>query len=79
MPDLGKIERFKVSDLSDLRLQLSNTSFDSWQTADVVSEFLTGRGYGASSERVRHAMLSLNGMSSSEHIQEALERIAFWN
>ncbi len=84
MAEFAKVERFKDSELTDLRLQLVNSSYDSWQAADVVSEFLTGRGYGASPERVRHALvhvnlLNLNGLSTSERMQEALEKIAFVN
>jgi len=74
----GKIEKFKTSDLTGLRLELCNSAYDSWQAADVVSEFLTGRGYGTNPDRVRHAIAGMKGgVTNFERMQEELEKIAF--
>jgi hypothetical protein len=75
---VGKIEKFKPEELTGLRLELSNSAIDSWQAADIVSEFLTGRGYGTSPDRIRHALAGMGGVSADfERMQEALEKIAF--
>jgi hypothetical protein len=71
-----KIEKFKPEELTGLRLELSSSAIDSWQAADIVSEFLTGRGYGTSSDRIRHALTGMGG-ADFERMQEALEKIGF--
>lgn len=78
MAERAKIEKFTASELSSLRLELANSAVDTWQAADIVSEFLTGRGYGTSSDRIRHALLTLEGGTANfQRMQEELEKIAF--
>ena len=43
-----KIEKFSARELLNLRNELLQSGIDSWQAAEVLSGFLTGRGYGVS-------------------------------
>ncbi len=49
MPANTKIEKFSARELLNLRNELLQSGIDSWQAAEVLSGFLTGRGYGVSS------------------------------
>jgi hypothetical protein len=78
MAEQAKIEKFTPTDLANLRLELSNIAFDSWQAAGVVAEFLNGRGYGASPDRILPALLKMKGsVGDFDRMQQALETIAF--
>jgi hypothetical protein len=78
MAERAKIEKFSASELAVLREELSNSIYDSWQTADIVSKFLTGRGYGTSTDRIRHALPGMAADANGiERMQEALETVAF--
>ena len=44
----AKIEKFSARELLNLRNELLQSGIDSWQAAEVLSGFLTGRGYGVS-------------------------------
>jgi hypothetical protein len=78
MAERAKIEKFSQSELANLRLELCKDSFDSWQTADIVCEFLTGRGYGVSTDQVRNITMRVNGGPRDfQRMQEELEKVAF--
>ena len=49
-------EKFAVSDLSNLRSGLLQSGLDSWQAAELISNFLAGHGYGVSTPDARHAV-----------------------
>jgi hypothetical protein len=73
----GMVEKFPVAELVNLRNELMQSGLDSWQAAQVVSSFLSGRGYGVNSERVPDAITRLEGGSCRiECMQEVLERVA---
>ena len=74
----GMVEKFPIAELQDLRNGLLQSGLDSWQAAELVSSFLSGRGYGVSRQRARDAVTRLDGgMSSSlETMQAELEKLA---
>jgi hypothetical protein len=73
----SKIERFSAAQLGNLRTALMNSAIDSWQAADVLSSFLTGRGYGISPQGARDAIARLEGTDRAlDSMQEELERVA---
>ena len=52
-------------------------AIDSWQAADVLRTFLTGRGYGISPQGARDAIARLEGTHRAlDSMQEELERVA---
>lgn len=74
----GRIEKFSLKDLAQLRTELSRSELDSWQAAEVLSSFLAGRGYGVSAQRARDAVLRFEGGHSDlDSIQRELEGLAF--
>ena len=78
MGDERKVEKFPQIELAGLRTELLQTSVDSWQAAELVTAFLSGRGYGADPDMVRQAVLRLEGNQCSlECMQQELERVAY--
>lgn len=71
------VEKFSPAELSNLRSDLLQSGFDSWQAAEVVSVFLAGRGYGASAFEVRNAVTEMDVFASTESIQTVLEKVAY--
>ena len=55
----SKIEQFSATQLGNLRTALMSFAIDSWQAADVLSTFLTGRGYGISPQGARDAIAQI--------------------
>lgn len=73
----GMVEKFPVAELQDLRNGLLQSGLDSWQAAELVSSFLSGRGYGVSRQSARDAVSRLEGLSCSlECMQAELEKLA---
>ncbi|MGA7522208.1 MAG: hypothetical protein WBW84_06980 [Acidobacteriaceae bacterium] len=73
-----KIEKFATNELAGLRTELLQSGVDSWQAAELVTAFLSGRGYGADPATVREAVLRLEGNACSlERMQQELERVAY--
>lgn len=73
-----RIEKFPVAELAGLRTELLQSSIDSWQAAEMVTSFLSGRGYGADPGMVREAVLRLEANACSfECMQQELERVAY--
>jgi hypothetical protein len=76
-PDDRTIEKFTPSDLLALRGDLLQSGVDSFQAAEIVANFLSGRGYGISSLEARHVATKIEGHGCKpEHIQAELERVA---
>jgi hypothetical protein len=75
--DRSIVERFTPSDLMMLRNELLQSGVDSFQAAQIVTNFLSGRGYGVSSHEARTAASKIEGPGcTAEHIQAELERVA---
>ena len=71
------VEKFSATDLITLRHDLLQSGVDSFQAAEIVANFLTGRGYGVSAVEARSvaSAIEVPGMTA-EHIQAELERVA---
>lgn len=78
MANDSRVEKFAAAELADLRTELLQSGIDSFQAAEVVTRFLSGRGYGADPAMVREVVLRLEGNACSpECIQQELERVAW--
>ena len=75
--DKSLVERFTQTDLLALRSELLRSGVDSFQAAEIVCSFLSGRGYGISSLEARNvaSKIEVPGVTA-EHIQAELERVA---
>jgi hypothetical protein len=72
-----RIERFADTDLTGLREELMKSGLDSWQAAELISSFLTARGYGVSTAEARKAVFRMESIGCSLRcLQEELEKIA---
>ena len=72
------IEKFAAAELTALRNELLRSGLDSWQAADVATNFLTGHGYGVSTDELRDSISRMESFSCSiDCLQAELERIAF--
>jgi hypothetical protein len=72
-----RIEQFGEADLSGLREDLMKSGLDSWQAADLISSFLSARGYGVSTQDARKAAFRMETFGCSLRcLQEELEKIA---
>jgi hypothetical protein len=75
--DVNYIEQFTPADLTMLHTQLTGTQVDSFQAAEIVANFLNGRGYGVSQQEARQAVSRIdNARCKVECIQAELERVA---
>lgn len=72
-----KIEKFPVAELAGLRTELLQSGVDSFQAAEMVTSFLSGRGYGTNPDLVREAVVRIEGGCSIECMQQELEQIAY--
>jgi hypothetical protein len=71
------IEKFTPGDLAGLRSDLLQSGVDSFQAAELVTSFLSGRGYGVSTDEARGVASKIEGVGTTvESIQEELERVA---
>lgn len=74
----SRIEKFPVAELAGLRTELLQSGVDSWQEADLVTTFLSGRGYGADQAMVREAVVRLEANACNvECMQRELEGVAY--
>ena len=70
-------QTFTQSDLADLRGELRQSGLDSWQAGELISAFLSGRGYGVSNTEARTAATRLEVLGCSlQCMQEELSRLA---
>jgi hypothetical protein len=75
--DRTYVEQFTPTDLLMLRNELLQSGVDSFQAAEIVTNFLSGRGYGVDSHEARAAASRIEGAGcTAEHIQKELERVA---
>lgn len=78
MAGQDKVEKFAMHDLAGLRTELLQSGVDSWQAAELVTTFLSGRGYGADPGLVREAVLRLESNACPlERMQRELESVAW--
>lgn len=71
------VEKFSATDLMALRHDLLQSGVDSFQAAEIVANFLTGRGYGISPSEARSVVSAIEVPGATpEHIQAQLERVA---
>jgi hypothetical protein len=71
------VEQFTPSELMQLRTDLLVSGADSFQAAEIVTNFLSGRGYGVSAHEARTAASRIEVPGcKAEHIQAELERVA---
>jgi hypothetical protein len=71
------IEQFPIADLNGLREEMRKSSVDAWQSADLISSFLSGRGYGVSTDAARIAASRIESVGCSlQSMQEELEKLA---
>jgi hypothetical protein len=74
----SRIEKFPVAELVGLRTELLQSGRDSWQAAELLASFLSGRGYGVDPVMAREIVVRLEGMTCSlECMQHELERVAY--
>jgi hypothetical protein len=70
-------EQFSANDLQGLRSDLLQTNVDSFQAAELVVSFLSGRGYGISSDEARGLASRMEAPGFSvESMQAEMERVA---
>ncbi len=75
--DRTYVEQFTPTDLMTLRNELLQSGVDSFQAAEIVANFLSGRGYGVSTHEARTAASRIEVPGcTAEHIQRELERVA---
>jgi hypothetical protein len=77
LPTSCSIEKFAATDLSSLRDELMQSGLDSWQAAELISAFLSVRGYGVSHHAARGAASRIESVGCSlKCMQEELEKLA---
>jgi len=70
-------EKFSSGELAALRSELLQGGLDSWEAAQLLQVFLSGRGYGVSPEAALDAASRVEGAGCSlESIQRELDRVA---
>jgi hypothetical protein len=75
--DHTHVEKFSSADLLQLRSDLLQTSVDSFQAAHIVSNFLSGRGYGIAPEEARSVAERIDDHDCTPALMQAeLERVA---
>ena len=75
--DVSYVERFTHTDLMMLHTQLAGSNVDSFQAAQIVANFLSGRGYGVSQQEARVAVSRIDSARCQvERMQAELERVA---
>jgi len=78
MAEAAKIEKFSSDELTTLRDKLMRSRTDSWQAAELVSDFLAGRGYGVNTYAMRMVVAELAMLRAShDAMQSALETVAY--
>ena len=71
-------QKFPPDQLQTLRSELMQSGLDSFQSAEMLSAFLTQHGYGVSHDEARSAASRIESVHFSlPYLQEELERLAF--
>jgi hypothetical protein len=69
--------KFNAEDVAELRVELLQSGLDSWQAAELISSFLTARGYGISSGVARDIVIRIDPTNTTvETMHQELERLA---
>lgn len=69
--------KFTEHDVAELRGELVQSGLDSWQAAELISSFLSARGYGVSSTSARDALSRIDANRCSvANMHQALEQLA---
>ena len=68
-------EKFSVAEVAALRNELLHGGLDSFQTAELLKMFLTGRGYGVSPESALDAAGRIE-TADVESLHKELETLA---
>ncbi|MBB5058490.1 aryl carrier-like protein [Granulicella aggregans] len=77
LPASITIEKFPTTELSELREELLQAGLDSRQSAELISSFLTIRGYGVSLDEASKAVTGHEVLFGPlQRMQETLERVA---
>jgi hypothetical protein len=72
-----RVEKFSEADLAGLREDLLRAHLDSWQVGDVISSYLSTRGYGVSNQEARTLVARIERTGYSlQTMQEELEKLA---
>jgi hypothetical protein len=72
-----EIEKFPEAELAGLRHEVLHSNLDMWQAADLISSYLSGRGYGVSNDDARHMATQLEAAGFTvQSMQKELEKIA---
>jgi len=75
--DRTYVEKFTPADLVQLRSELLHPGVDSFQAASIVSNFLSGRGYGIAPEEARSVAERIDCHDCTPaSMQAELERVA---
>jgi hypothetical protein len=75
--DRACVEKFTPTDLMTLRSELLHSGVDSFQAAEIVTNFLSGRGYGVCNTEARQVAASIETHGvTADRIQAELERVA---
>jgi len=70
-------DKFSVTEIAALRSELLQGGLDSFQTAELLKMFLTGRGYGISPETALDAAGRIEGYGCNvETLHKELESLA---
>jgi hypothetical protein len=70
-------EKFSALEVAELRSELLQGGLDARDAAELMQNFLAGRGYGVSLEAARAAAFTVEGSGCSlEVMQRELNRIA---
>ncbi|HKD13148.1 MAG TPA: hypothetical protein VKE71_01265, partial [Candidatus Angelobacter sp.] len=69
-------EKFSVAEVAALRNELLQGGLDSFQTAELLKMFLTGRGYGISPESALDAAGRIESNCDVEALHKELESLA---
>jgi len=76
-PACSAVETFTAADLYSLREELSQSGLDSRQAAELISAFLSVRGYGVSNHAACGAAARIESVGCSlKSMQEELEKVA---
>lgn len=79
MTQIMRMEQFAATDLTELRKELRQSGLDSRQAAELITAFLSGRGYGVANDDLRTATTRIDSfVCSIQHMQEELEKVAFY-
>jgi hypothetical protein len=77
LPASHATDKFTETDLSLLRDELMQSGLDHWQAGELISSFLTVRGYGVSHHAARGAASRIESVGCSlKSMQEELEKLA---